>query len=95
MTVLTVPRPSPVRARSLSTKNIHISARRRHRARDTLNSQASDRHTGCRRASRAAVLVILLDDDTILDVGERDALERHACDSAGGTRDGLDANTVV
>ena len=61
---------------------------------DVVDSQIGDGDTAGGGSGRAAVLVILLDDDTVLgDSGEGDVLVGDALDGAGSAVDGLDANT--
>ena len=59
-----------------------------------VDSQIGDGDTVGGLSGRAAVLVILLDDETVLgDSGEGDVLVGDALDGAGGAGDSLDANT--
>jgi hypothetical protein len=63
---------------------------------DVAKRQTSDGHTGSGGSSGRAVLVVLLDDNTVLgDARQSDVFVGDAGDGAGGTRDGLDANTVL
>lgn len=63
---------------------------------DIANSEISDWDTSGWLSSWRTVLVVLLDDDTVLgDVLEGDVLVGDARDGTGGTRDGLDTDTVV
>lgn len=60
---------------------------------DVVDSQIGDGDTAGGGSGRAAVLVILLNDDTVLgDSGESDVLVGDALDGAGGAVDGLDAD---
>jgi hypothetical protein len=91
-----VARPGPVGAATLTAKDVDVSTLGGDSTLDVLNSEASNRDTGSGLASGGAVLVVLLDDDTILgDVLESDVLVGNARDGTSGARDGLDADTVV
>jgi hypothetical protein len=88
--------PCPARASTLSTKNVHIRAFGRNSSRDILDRQTGDRHTSSRCASRATVLVILLNHNAVFcDVRELNVLVRDAADRPSCTIDGLDAHAVV
>jgi hypothetical protein len=88
--------PGPSRARSLSAKNVNISSRAADRALNILDRKTSDRDACCRCASWGAVLVILLDNDTVLgDTGEGNTAVGDSANASGGTRDCLDADTVL
>jgi len=91
-----VARPGPVGARTLRAQNVHISTLGRNRTLNILHSQTRDRHTSGRSTSGAAVLVVLLNHDTVLcNVLERNVLVGDAADGAGSAVDGLDAHAVV
>ena len=63
---------------------------------DVVDSQTGNGDTVGGGSGRASVLVILLDDDTVLgDSGEGDVLVGDALDGALGAGDGLDANTCM
>jgi hypothetical protein len=88
--------PGPVRAAALTAKNVNINTLGGNSTLDVLDGEASDRNTSGGLASRGAILVILLDDNAVLgNVLEGNVLVGDARDGTGGTRDGLDADTVV
>lgn len=88
--------PGPVRAAALAAEDVDGGGLAGNGASDTVDSEVSDGDTGGGLAGGATVLVVLLDDDTVLlDVLEGDVLVGHAADRAGSTRDGLDTDTVV
>lgn len=88
--------PLPVGAGALTAKDISLNTLGGHRASDAGNLEVGDGDTGGGLAGRGAVLVVLLDDDTVLgDVGEGDVLVGDVGDGASSARDGLDADTVV
>ena len=86
-------RNSPVRARSAEDV---VGARiRADGPSDVRQGDVGDRDAIGGRASRRAVLVVLLDDDTVRrDSGESDAGVCDVLHAAGGAGDGLDADTV-
>lgn len=91
-----IARESPVRARTLSTQQVDVGTARRHRSLDVLDRQIGDRDTSSGLASRAAVLVVLLNDNTVLgNVLQSDVRVRDISDLAGSAVDSLDANAVV
>lgn len=91
-----VSRPGPVLAATLAAENVDGNSAALDRAGNLLDSEASNGDTGGGLAGRATVLIILLDDDTVLgDVGQLDVGESDAGDSTGGLVDGLDTDTVV
>ena len=91
-----VARPLPVGARALTAEDVGLNTLGGHRTSDAGNLEVGDGDTGGRLAGRGAVLVVLLDDDTVLgDVGEGDVLVGNVGDGASGAGDGLDADTVV
>ena len=60
---------------------------------DVVDGQVGNGDTAGGGSGRATVLVILLDDDTVLgNSGESDVLVGDALDGTGGAVDGLDAN---
>ena len=88
--------PGPSRARSRPAKNVNISSRAADRAFNVLDCKASNRDAcrGC--ASWGSVLVILLDDDTVLsDTGERNVAVGNSANASSSTRDCLNADTVL
>jgi hypothetical protein len=60
-------RPLPVRAGALTTENVDRDSLRCNVTLDPVDGQASDRDTSGRRAGRRAVLVVLLDHDSVLE----------------------------
>lgn len=92
----TVAGPGPAGAGALAAEQVGVGAGRGDGALDAGDSEVGDRDTGGGGTGRAAVLVVLLDDDTVLgDVAQGDVVEGHAGDLAGGAGDGLDADAVV
>lgn len=88
--------PVPARASARSTQNIHISRAARNGTLDVVQSEAGNGDTVGGGTSRAAILVILLNDDAVLgDAGKSDVLVGDALDAAGLAVDGLDANAVL
>jgi hypothetical protein len=88
--------PSPSRARSASTEDINWNSRAGNSSGDTRNSKTGNWDTGGWLSSWRSVLVILLDDDTVLaDVGESDSLIGDVLDGSLGARNGLDTDTVL
>lgn len=88
--------PSPSRARSASAKNVDVGSGRGDGTLDILDSETGDGDTGSGSASWGSVLVILLDDDTVLgNAGEGDVLVGYALDGSSGAVDGLDTDTVL
>jgi hypothetical protein len=86
--------PRPVGASTGSTKDVDISSAAGDSSLNVAHGQASNGDTIGGGSGRAAVLIVLLDDDTVLgDSGEGDVLVGDALDGAGGTIDGLDADT--
>ena len=59
-------RPLPARAGALTAENVDGSSLGADAALDVVDGQASDRDTGGRLAGGRAVLVVLLDHDTVL-----------------------------
>jgi hypothetical protein len=88
--------PSPVRASTLSAQNVHLHTLRRNSTSNTLDSQTSDRNTVSRGTSRAAVLIVLLNNNTVLgNVRELDVLVGDAANRTSSTGYSLDSHTVV
>lgn len=91
-----VARPSPVRAGALSAQDINISCARRDRTSDLLDHEIGDRDARGRLPGRAAVLVVLLNDDAVLgDPAERDVRVRDVGDRARRAVHRLDAHAVL
>jgi hypothetical protein len=85
--------PSPVGAATFTTQNVDIGSRARDATCNTVDGKTGNRDAGGGCAGRAAVLIVLLNDDAVFgDSGEGDALVGYAGDGAGGTVDGLDAD---
>ena len=90
-----VSRPGPARAATATAKNIDVSSTALNGTGNLLDSQAGNGDTSSGGTGRAAVLVILLDDNTIAgDLGQLDVGEGHARDSTSGFVDGLDPHAV-
>lgn len=90
----TLPRPPGTSA--LSAKNVNIRSGRGNRARHSVDNQAGDWDTSGWCSGRRSVLVILLDDDTVLgDGGQCDVLVGDALDGSRGVVDGLDTHAVL
>jgi len=91
-----VARPGPVAAaRAGTAEDVDVSSRAGDGASDAGDGQVSDWDTGGGRASRAAVLVVLLDDDSVRgDSGESDVRVGDVLDGASVAGDGLDTDTV-
>ena len=88
--------PSPVRARSRTAKDVDVGSARVYRACDAIEGQARDRYAGRRRPGGRAVLVVLLDDNTVVaDRREGDVLVCYSLDAAGGVIDGYYKRSVV
>lgn len=87
--------PGPVRAASGTAKDVDVGSSRCNRASDSFNVQVGDGDTCRRGTSRAAVLVVLLDDDAVLgDTREGDVLVGDILDGPGGAVYSLDAHAV-
>lgn len=92
----TVARPLPARARALAAKQVDVGARRSDGALDAGDSKVGDWDASGGGTGRAAVLVVLLNDDTVLgDVAQGDAAVGDAGDLAGSAGDRLDTDAVV
>ena len=91
-----VARPLPVGAGALTAKDVGLNTLGGHGASDAGDLEVGDGDTSGGLAGRRAVLVVLLDDDTVLgDVGEGDVLVGDVGDGASGAGDGLNTDTVV
>jgi hypothetical protein len=89
-------RPCPVGAAARSTKDVNISGRALHGTSDLLEGNIRNLDAVGGIAGGAAVLVVLLDDNTVLgDTLEGDVLEPDAGDGASRAVDGLDARAVL
>ena len=89
-------RELPVRARARATEEVDVSTARDDRTSNSVECEISNGNTSGGDASRRAVLVVLLNDNTVLpDAAEGDVLVRDVVDGARGARDGLDAHAVV
>ena len=92
----TNPRPSPVRAATLTTQNVDISRAALNSTSHFLHGEISDRDPGSGSSSRATILIVLLDNNALLrnrrqlDIGEGDLL-----DGARRAGNGLDPDSVV
>ena len=85
--------PSPVRAATFTTQDVDIGSRASDATRNTIDGKTGNRDAGGGCAGRAAVLIVLLNDDAVFgDAGEGNALVGYAGDGAGGSVDGLDAD---
>lgn len=85
--------PGPVLAAAVTAEDVDVSTAALNGTGNLLNLEAGNGDTGGGLAGRAAVLVILLNDDTVLgDSGESDVLVGDALDGTGGAVDGLDAD---
>jgi hypothetical protein len=88
--------PVPLGARALAAKNVGLDTLGSHGTGDTRDIDVGDGNTSGGLAGGRAVLVVLLDDNAVLaDVLHRDTRVGDVVDGTGGTRDGLDADTVV
>lgn len=88
--------PLPVGARSFSAKDVGLNTLGGHGTSDAGNLKVGNGDTSGGRAGGGAILVVLLDDNSVLgDVGEGDILVGDVGYGAGSARDGLDADTVV
>lgn len=86
--------PGPVLARR--AEDVYVGTGGLDGAGNLVDGHIGDGDAGCRGAGRAAVLVVLLDNNTVLgNVGKSDAVILDVGDGSSGTRHGLDANTVV
>ena len=87
--------PRPVRAAARSAQNVHVCGLGGDRAPHATDRQTSDRDAcgGC--SSRATVLVVLLNHDTVLcDIAERYVFVCDVGDRASSAVNGLDADAV-
>lgn len=88
--------PSPVRAATLSAKNVDVSSLGSNCALDILDIQAGNGDASGGNASGGTVLVVLLDDNAVLaNVLESDVLVCDAAYRASGTGNGLDSDAIV
>jgi hypothetical protein len=88
--------PGPVRAGALTAENVDVGSRALDGTLDVLDGEVGNWDTSGWGTSWGAVLVVLLDDDTVLsDAGEGDARVGDARDGTSSTVDGLDADTVL
>ena len=88
--------PSPLGARPLAAEDVHLCRALGHRASDTADCQVRDGNTSRRSTGRATVLVVLLDDNTILgDVGQGDTLVLDIRNRARRVVHRLDAHAIV
>ena len=88
--------PGPARARAARAQDIDIRGRAGDCSCDPVQSEVRDRDAVRRGAGRAAVLVVLLDDDAVDgDAAELDVAVDDAGDGAGRAVDGLDADPVL
>ena len=86
--------PGPVGASTLGTQNVDVGSTAVDSSVDVVDGQTSDGDTAGGGSGRAAVLVVLLNDNTVVgDSGEGDILVGDAPDGTGGTVDTLDADT--
>lgn len=87
--------PGPVRARAVTAENVDLGGVILESTGDAVNGDISDGDTGGGGAGGRAVLVVLLDDDTVVgDSGELDVRVGDLADITGLLVDGLDADTV-
>lgn len=88
-------RPGPVRASTGRAEDVDLVSTIGNITSDVLNGEVGDRDTIGRSTSGRTVLVILLDNDTVVgDVGEGDAGVGDVGDFTGSVVDGFDADTV-
>jgi len=87
--------PSPIRARSWSTKNIDIGCWGRNGTSNTGEGQIGNWDTSGWGTGWGTVLIILLDDNSVAGyAGEGDVFVGYSCDSTSSPWNGLDADTV-
>lgn len=87
--------PGPVTTAALPAENVHFDSVGLDSTSDTVNGQVGDRNASGRGTGRAAVLVVLLDDDPVIsDTGQLDVGVGDLADGAGGVVHGLDADAV-
>lgn len=88
--------PGPVSAAARSTENVDISSVALDGTGDLREGDIRDLDTVGRGTSGAAVLVILLNDESVLgNTGKSDILELDVGDGTGGIVDGLDTDTIL
>ena len=86
----------PVGAGTATAEEVDVGAAGGDGTSDAVELEVSDWDTGGGLAGRGAVLVVLLNDNTVLgNVGKGDGGVGDVLDGTGGTVDSLDANTVV
>lgn len=86
--------PFPVAARAFATEDVDRSRSRCYRASDLAHSEAGDRNASRRCTGGRAILVVLLDNDSVLrDIAERYAAVGDALHGSSGAVYGLDADT--
>jgi len=91
-----VARPLPVGASTGGTENVGVGTRAGNTDLVVVHGEASDRDTVGGLAGRGTVLVVLLNDNTVLgDAGESVASVLNARDLASSTVDSLDTETVL
>lgn len=89
-------RPRPIAAGSIGAEDVDLSSIILNRTSNTIDGKTGDGDTVGGLASRRTVLVVLLNDDTVLgDAGEGDVRVSDVGDGAGGIVDGLDAHAVL
>lgn len=87
--------PGPVGARAVTAEDVDLGGIVLKSTGDTVNGDIGDGDTSGGGAGGRAVLVVLLDDDTVLgDTGELDVGVGDLADITGLLVDGLDADTV-
>jgi len=88
--------PSPIRAGSTSAENIDVGRTALDSARHAVERQISDRDATGWGSGRAAILIILLDDNAVVcNARKRNILVSHVGDRASGIVDSLNADTVL
>lgn len=86
----------PVRAAAVTAKDVDLNSVRVNRASDVLEGNIGDSNTVGGGTGRVTVLVVLLDDDTVVgDAGELDVGVGDVLDGTSSVVDSLDANTVL
>lgn len=89
-------RHGPVRAAAITAKDVDLDSVGVNRASDVLEGDVGDGNTVGGSTSGVTVLVVLLNDDTVVgDTGELDVGVGDVLDSTSSVVDGLDANTVL
>lgn len=86
--------PGPVLG--IGAKDQDVCTARLDRSSDLVDGDIGDRNASGRDTSGRSVLIILLDDNTVLgDVGQSDGIVLDVRNRTGGSRNSLDTNTVV